>query len=80
MLGVLSVALGAPVIRLPKGFAWSVFTDEVPYPQAPALAFVPPAQPLGPHVASLGIRFYTDTQFPRPYRNQIFICEYGSWN
>jgi glucose/arabinose dehydrogenase len=43
-------------------------------------AFTPPAQNLGPHVASLGMRFYTGTQFPAAYRNQIFIAEHGSWN
>jgi glucose/arabinose dehydrogenase len=42
--------------------------------------FEPPAQNLGPHVASLGMRFYTGTQFPAVYRNQIFIAEHGSWN
>ena len=42
--------------------------------------FTPPAQNLGPHVAALGMRFYTGTQFPAPYRNQIFIAEHGSWN
>jgi glucose/arabinose dehydrogenase len=42
--------------------------------------FTPPAQNLGPHVASLGMRFYTGTQFPSDYRNQIFIAEHGSWN
>ena len=43
-------------------------------------AFAPPAQNLGPHVASLGMRFYSGTQFPAAYRNQIFIAEHGSWN
>ena len=42
--------------------------------------FTPPAQTLGPHVASLGMRFYTGAMFPAPYRNQIFIAEHGSWN
>jgi len=42
--------------------------------------FTPPAQNLGPHVASLGMRFYTGTQFPPAFRNQIFIAEHGSWN
>jgi glucose/arabinose dehydrogenase len=46
----------------------------------PCSAFEPPAMRLGPHVASLGMRFYTGTQFPREYRNQIFIAEHGSWN
>lgn len=39
-----------------------------------------PAQELGPHVASLGMRFYTGTMFPAQYKNQIFIAEHGSWN
>ncbi len=42
--------------------------------------FVPPVINLGPHVASLGMRFYTGSMFPAPYRNQIFIAEHGSWN
>ena len=42
--------------------------------------FVPPAQKLGPHVAALGMRFYTGSMFPAEYRNQIFIAEHGSWN
>jgi glucose/arabinose dehydrogenase len=42
--------------------------------------FTPPAQNLGPHVAALGMRFYTGTMFPEPYRQQIFIAEHGSWN
>lgn len=42
--------------------------------------YVKPAQKLGPHVAALGMRFYTGTMFPEKYRNQIFIAEHGSWN
>jgi glucose/arabinose dehydrogenase len=42
--------------------------------------FRPPAQDLGPHVAALGMRFYTGTQFPAAYRNRVFIAEHGSWN
>jgi glucose/arabinose dehydrogenase len=39
-----------------------------------------PARKLGPHVAAIGMRFYTGTQFPPEYREQIFIAEHGSWN
>jgi len=46
----------------------------------PCSDFTPPVQNLGPHVASLGMRFYTGTQFPARYRHQIFIAEQGSWN
>ncbi|MDP6437118.1 MAG: PQQ-dependent sugar dehydrogenase [Gammaproteobacteria bacterium] len=39
-----------------------------------------PALELGPHVAALGIVFYTGDMFPAEYRNQAFIAEHGSWN
>lgn len=42
--------------------------------------FTLPALELGPHVAALGMRFYTGTMFPEEYRGQIFIAEHGSWN
>jgi glucose/arabinose dehydrogenase len=42
--------------------------------------FVPPALELGPHVAALGMRFYTGKMFPQKYHNGIFIAEHGSWN
>ncbi len=42
--------------------------------------FTPPAQQLGPHVASLGMTFYDGQMFPEEYRNNIFIAEHGSWN
>ncbi len=42
--------------------------------------FTPPAMKLGPHVASLGMRFYTGSMFPEEYHNHIFIAEHGSWN
>jgi len=41
---------------------------------------VAPARKLGPHVASLGLKFYTGSQFPKEYRGQMFIAEHGSWN
>ena len=40
--------------------------------------FTAPAMPLGPHVAALGMRFYTGDMFPEGYRNQILIAEHGS--
>ncbi|MEP7268977.1 MAG: PQQ-dependent sugar dehydrogenase [Saprospiraceae bacterium] len=42
--------------------------------------FVPPAQKLGPHVAPLGLEFYTGRQFPSAYHKQILVAEHGSWN
>lgn len=42
--------------------------------------FTSPEVKLGPHVAALGMRFYTGQMFPEEYRNGIFIAEHGSWN
>src|SRR6266850_1400100 len=46
----------------------------------PCSKFTPPAIPLTPHGASIGMRFYTGTMFPAQYKNQIFVAEHGSWN
>jgi glucose/arabinose dehydrogenase len=46
----------------------------------PCSATAPPARELGPHVAALGMRFYTGRMFPEKYRKGIFIAEHGSWN
>ena len=46
----------------------------------PCSEFEPPARRLGPHVAAIGMRFYTGQMFPPGYRNQILIAEHGSWN
>jgi glucose/arabinose dehydrogenase len=42
--------------------------------------YTAPVQKLGPHVAALGMRFYTGDMFPAKYRKQIFIAKHGSWN
>ena len=42
--------------------------------------YTPPVQELGPHVAALGMIFYTGNMFPDTYRQQILIAEHGSWN
>ena len=41
---------------------------------------VPPVRELDPHVAPLGVVFYTADTFPERYHNQVFIAEHGSWN
>jgi glucose/arabinose dehydrogenase len=46
----------------------------------PCAELTPPARTLGPHVASLGVKFYTGAMFPAEYRNQVIIAEHGSWN
>jgi glucose/arabinose dehydrogenase len=50
------------------------------FSQRPCSEFVAPVVKLGPHVAPLGVRFYTGEQFPAEYRNNLFIAEHGSWN
>ena len=42
--------------------------------------FDAPDMLLGPHIAALGMRFYTGSMFPAAYKNSIFIAEHGSWN
>ena len=40
----------------------------------------PPVLNLGPHVAAVGMAFYTGTMFPATYRNAAIIALHGSWN
>jgi glucose/arabinose dehydrogenase len=35
---------------------------------------------MGPHAASLGMRFYTGSMFPKSYKNTIIVARHGSWN
>jgi len=35
---------------------------------------------LGSHTSSLGMVFYTGSQFPAKYRNGMFVGQHGSWN
>jgi glucose/arabinose dehydrogenase len=42
--------------------------------------FSQPVFRLGPHVAPLGMKFYTGGQFPPSYKNNILLAEHGSWN
>jgi glucose/arabinose dehydrogenase len=42
--------------------------------------YTPPVGLMGPHVAALGMRFYTGKMFPKAYKNAIFIARHGSWN
>lgn len=48
--------------------------------KAPCSEFVAPVAKLGPHVAPLGLKFYTGGMFPADYKNQVFIARHGSWN
>ncbi len=48
--------------------------------QRPCSDFVPPVQPLGAHVAALGVKFGKGPMFPEAYRGHAFLAEHGSWN
>jgi glucose/arabinose dehydrogenase len=48
--------------------------------QYPCTDFVAPVQPLGAHVAPLGVKFPIGDMFPATYKNVAFIAEHGSWN
>jgi len=74
----------APLPGLNFGYPYR-FGKNIPDPQyggraAPTMIFTPTALDLGPHVASLGIKFYTGSTFPEAYRHRVFIAEHGSWN
>jgi glucose/arabinose dehydrogenase len=42
--------------------------------------FTAPVGLMGPHSASLGMRFYTGDMFPKSYKNAIIVARHGSWN
>jgi glucose/arabinose dehydrogenase len=73
----------APATGLHFGFPYchgGTIADPEFGAKRPCSEFAPPARTLGPHVAALGMRFYTGSMFPAALRNQIFIAEHGSWN
>lgn len=39
-----------------------------------------PVVKMGPHTAPLGMEFYTKTNFPAEYQNDIYVARHGSWN
>src|SRR4051794_30612687 len=42
--------------------------------------YTAPVGLMGPHVAALGMRFYTGDMFPKSYKNAIIVARHGSWN
>jgi glucose/arabinose dehydrogenase len=73
----------APVARMHFGFPYC-HQGDLPDPKfgrdAPCSDYTAPALKLGPHVAALGLKFYTGSAFPEQYHQQLFIAEHGSWN
>ncbi|MBX9456279.1 MAG: sorbosone dehydrogenase family protein [Rhizobium sp.] len=67
------------------GWPYSYFgqhVDERVSPQNPDLVAraIKPDYALGPHTASLGLKFYTGSLLPAQYLNGAFIGQHGSWN
>ncbi len=46
----------------------------------PCGGVIPPVANLGPHVAAMGVQFYTGNMFPAEYKNAMFVARKGSWN
>jgi glucose/arabinose dehydrogenase len=73
----------APKAGMHFGFPYC-HQGDVPDPEfgdaKPCSDFVAPAQNVGPHVAPLGMRFYTGKMFPAEYKQRAFIALHGSWN
>ena len=73
----------APKAGLHFGFPFC-HQGDVPDPQLGAeracSTAEPPAFKVGPHVAAIGMAFYTGTMFPANYRNAVIIAQHGSWN
>jgi glucose/arabinose dehydrogenase len=46
----------------------------------PCAGVTPPVQRMGPHVAVMGVHFYTGNMFPAAYKNAMFVARKGSWN
>ena len=73
----------APKAGMHFGFPYCHGTN-IPDPEfgkeRPCSTLTPPVANLEPHVAALGMRFYTGSMFPAEYRNNVFIAEHGSWN
>ena len=42
--------------------------------------FIAPEWKFKAHNAPLGMRFYNGNQFPKEYKNQLFVAQHGSWN
>ena len=42
--------------------------------------YTAPVGLMGPHSASLGMRFYTGGMFPKTFKNAIIVARHGSWN
>ena len=72
---------GTSIEQKQAAIAWHYRGADPEYgAKRPCSEFVAPAANLGAHVAAIGMRFYTGSQFPQAYRGNVIIAEHGSWN
>jgi glucose/arabinose dehydrogenase len=70
----------APHKGMHFGFPYVHGTIPDPWYGNKDIAYTKPETNLDPHVAALGMKFYTGKMFPAQYHNSVFIAEHGSWN
>ncbi len=72
----------APTVGMHFGYPFCHGTDiaDPEFNTRPCSEFTPAAQTLGPHVAALGLRFYSGPNVPQDHRGKLLIAEHGSWN
>jgi glucose/arabinose dehydrogenase len=46
----------------------------------PCKGVTKPIAKMGPHVAAMGVTFYTGSMFPKEYQNVALVARKGSWN
>jgi len=64
-------------------FGWPSCQPPNATPQNPGddcSAVTPPSVAIQAHAAPLGLAFYTGSQFPPDYQNDLIVVEHGSWN
>lgn len=61
-------------------FCYNTWIQDPSFPGKDCNEFTAPVVLLGAHVAALGMKFYTGSQFPESYKNKVFIAEHGSRN
>jgi glucose/arabinose dehydrogenase len=63
----------------PYCHANGVADRDLPRPN-PCIGVTLPVTTMGPHVAAMGVTFYTGNMFPTDYQGTMFVMRKGSWN
>lgn len=71
------------IVRQGENFGWPSCQPPHATPQTPGAncaGITPPTVGIQAHAAPLGLAFYTGTQLPAGYRDDLFVAQHGSWN